>query len=105
MDKLKSIYSSAYSAVITILTVTAITVAAELSAEFKNWLAGFSGHHWVTKSYISLIVFALFFVFFFSSKKSVSDDETRKLLAVLQVFAVLGFIVVLAFYIYEFFSH
>ena len=105
MDKLKSIYASAYSAALTIITVVAITIGAELSVPFKNWLAGFTGHHWVTKSWISLLVFILFFGIFKFRKTSADESRTKRALLALQVFAVLGFIAILGFYIYEFLAH
>lgn len=104
MNKLRSIYASAYSAAITIATVTAITIGAELSVPFKNWLAAFTGHHWITKSWISVLVFALFFGIFRSAGKSANESRTRKALLVLEIFAVLGFLIILGFYVYEFFA-
>ena len=102
MDKLKSIYASAYSATITIIVVVGVTIGAELSASFKAWLTSFTGHHWITKSWISLIAFILFFVLFKISKKSVNEMQTKTALSILQIFIVLGFVVILGFYIYEF---
>ena len=103
MDKLKSIYASAYSTIITIAVVVGLTIGAELSAPFKAWLATFTGHHWVTKSWISIIAFVLFFVIFKFAKKSVNESQTRTALTVLQIFIILGFIAILGFYMYEFF--
>src|SRR3989344_3615499 len=104
MNKLKSIYSSAYSSIVTILAVAVITISAELSAPFKNWLAGFTGHHWITKSYVSLIIFVLFYIIFSATKKSPSDCETQKALFVLQIFAILCIVAIFGFYFYEFFT-
>ena len=103
MDKLKSIYASAYSTIITIAVVVGLTIGAELSGPFKTWLATFTGHHWVTKSWISIIAFVLFFVIFKFAKKSVNESQTRTALTVLQIFIILGFIAILGFYMYEFF--
>jgi len=105
MDKLKSIYASAYSAAITIAVVTAVTVGAELSAPFKAWLTGFTGHHWVTKSWLSLIVFILSYGIFRITNKSATDIETRKALFVLEITTIAGFFIILGFYVYEFFAH
>ncbi|OGF67194.1 hypothetical protein A3H04_02575 [Candidatus Giovannonibacteria bacterium RIFCSPLOWO2_12_FULL_43_11c] len=101
MEKLKSIYASAYSATLTIASVVALTIGAELSAPFKNWLAGFTGHHWVTKSWISIIIFVLFFFVFRIAGKSVNELRTKRALLVLQTISILGFIAILGFYIYE----
>ena len=103
MDKLKSIYASAYSTTITIAIVVGLTIGAELSASFKAWLATFTGHHWVTKSWISIIVFVLFFVILKFVKKSINESQIRTALAILQIFVILGFIAILGFYMYEFF--
>ncbi len=104
MDKLKPVWASAYSAVITIIVVVVMTIGAELSMPFKNWLTGFSGHHWVTKSWISILVFVLFFCVFRFTGKSVDESQTRKALVALQVVAVFGFLAILGFYVYEFFG-
>lgn len=105
MDKLKSIYASAYSSVITIVIVVGLTIGAELSAPFKTWLAGFTGHHWVTKSWISIIVFVLFFIIFKLIKRPTSESQTRIALTILQIFIFLGFAAILGFYTYEFFKN
>ena len=105
MDKLKSIYASAYSAAITIAVVTAVTVGAELSPAFKAWLTGFTGHHWVTKSWMSLIIFILSYGIFRITNKSATDIETRKALFVLETTAIAGFFIILGFYVYEFLKH
>ena len=105
MDKLKSIYASAYSATVTVAVIAAVTIGAELSADFKTWLAGFTGHHWITKSLLTLIVFGVFYGLFRLLGKSASEIRTQRALIMLQAFIILGFLVILGFYIYEFFFH
>lgn len=105
MDKLKSIYASAYSASITIVAVVMMTIGAELSVSFKNWLAQLTGHHWVTKSWASLLIFILLFLIFRFTGTSVDMRQTEKKLFMLEVVAILGFIAILGFYVYEFFIH
>lgn len=104
MDKLKSIYASAYSAAVTIVAVVAVTVGAELSMPFKNWLAGLTGHHWVTKSWLSLIVFILIYCILRAFVKSPDALQTRKALFALVLVSILGFLATVGFYIYEFFA-
>lgn len=48
------------SCMITIVVVTALTVAAEVSAPLKDWLKRLFFHHWVGKGVIALVVFLLF---------------------------------------------
>lgn len=74
-----------------------------ISAAFKTWLAGFTGHHWVTKSLLSLIIFAVFYFAFRVIRKSASEIGTRRALMLLQMAVILGFAAILGFYIYEFF--
>lgn len=105
MDKLKSIYTSACSAAVTIIVVVAMTIVAELSVPFKNWLAGFTGHHWVTKSLVSILLFVLLFGFFRFVGKPANESQTRKVLFTLQVIAIVGFLAILGFYTYEFLAH
>ena len=105
MDKLKSIYASAYSAATTIVVVVAITISAELSVPFKDWLKGFTGHHWVTKSWISILVFVLLFCIIRFTGKPVNESQTKKALVTLQIFSILGFLAIIGFYVYEFFAH
>ena len=104
MEKRKSIYAASYAAAVSITAVVAMTISAELSASFKEWLASFTGHHWITKSWASIIVFVLFLAVFRLTKKFVSERETARALFVLEVSAVLGFFAILGFYSYEFFA-
>ncbi len=102
MEKIKSIYASAYSSVITIVGVVVLTVWSELSTPFKDWLASFTGHHWLTKSWASIIVFALFFIIFRFNNVVVTPYHARKALVILEVFVVLGFVAILGFDLYVF---
>jgi hypothetical protein len=107
MDKLRSIYASAWSAAVTVVLVVALTIGAELSPAFKGWLAGFTGHHWVTKSWASILAFVLLFIIFRALGKSARDNIARvkNALLALEVIVILGFLAILVFYIYEFLAH
>ncbi len=104
MDKLRSIYASAYSASITIFAVSVITIIGDLNAQFKNWLASFTGHHWVTKSWISVILFVLLFVVIRIAAKNPNEARTKTSIVTLEIVSVLGFVALLVFYFYEFFK-
>ena len=105
MDKLKSIYASAYSAAISIIVTVIVTIGMEFSYPPKAWLASFTGHHWITKSWLSLIVFVLFFFIFWFAKKNVDAEQAKRSVSVLNLTAILGFLAILLFFIYEFFAH
>ncbi len=105
MEKLKSIYVSSWSAATTIVTVVVVTLASEFSVPFKNWLASFTGHHWVTKSWLSVIIFLVMFAVLYIGSKNVDATKTKRALMALEVTAVLGFLLILGFYTYEFFKN
>jgi amino acid transporter len=56
---MKSIKAFSISSIVSIGIVTLITFIGEFSAPFKNGLAALTGHHWVTKSIIGMIVFVI----------------------------------------------
>ena len=102
MDKLKSIYASVYAALVSIIALVAMTVGTEFSPAFKTWLAAFTGHHWESKSWASIIIFAIFFIIFRFTSHTVSPAQTKRALTTLEAFVVLGFVGLLAFFIYLF---
>lgn len=105
MNKLNSIFASASAATTSIVLVVVMTLAAELSAPFKAWLAAFTGHHWVTKSWVALIVYILVFGFLKLTAKSATESQTRQAVFRLEMATVLGFVIILGFYLYEFLKH
>lgn len=104
MDKLKSIYASAYSACITIVVVCALTISGDLNAAFKTWLASFTGHHWVTKSWVSMILFAVIFLVIRLIAKNPNEAQTKTSIVTLEIVSILGFVSLVVFYFYEFFK-
>ena len=102
MDKLKSIYASAYASCASIVVTIILTVIVEFSPVFKTWLASFTGHHWLSKSWASILIFAIFFIIFRATSGTVTPAQTKRALTTLQIFVIAGFIGLLAFFIYEF---
>jgi len=59
-----SIKSLSYGCHAVFWSVAILTVTAERSLAVKNFLAGLTGHHWISKSIIALVLFfAVSFVF------------------------------------------
>lgn len=56
---MKNTVSLARAAMIAMTSITAITVAAEYLAPFKEALGKITGHHWVTKSVLAVLIFAV----------------------------------------------
>jgi hypothetical protein len=94
--------SSARAASLSVVFAAAITVWAELAPGLKNWLKDFSGHHWLSKSILMLVVYALgFAAFYVLNKRSVYFD-LRKDLRNLVVLTVLGTAAILGFFVWHF---
>lgn len=102
MNKFKTIYASAVAAAFSIITTTAVTIGGELSLPFKNWLKSFTGHHWVTKSWLSIIVFAAVFVAVRILSKEENPARTRRAVAMLVWLAIVASFVLVGFYIFEY---
>lgn len=101
----KIILSSAISASVTIVVTTSVTIWAELTPGFKNFLAGVTGHHWVTKSLVVIILFpAILGLVYGLIRGKVTDEAIRKSLWILAGVVVLGFAAILGFYIWHYFQ-
>ena len=98
MDKIKLIISSAYASILTISFVVVVTVWAELSSPLKNWLAEFSGHHWVSKSILSFLIYAAATMILYAILRSPSDASAQRAIKSLLVFTAVGVVIVTAFY-------
>ena len=84
------------AATITVAWIAFSTIVSELSAPFKGLLTTIGGHHWIGKSVLSIVFFALFYFVF--SKVTDTEFSLKEtwwlLLAVL-----LGGLAILIFYV------
>lgn len=53
-----------WAAVVTIAWIGGATIGSELSAAFKALLSTIGGHHWIGKSVLSVVFFALSYLVF-----------------------------------------
>ena len=58
------------AAAATIWLIASMTIASELLADFKSFLASLTGHHWTAKSLIALVAFLVLYGFFGRFKES-----------------------------------
>lgn len=58
------------AAALTIALIAVATIGSELSASFKQLLTSIGGHHWIGKSVLSLVFFAVLYGVF----SKLSDD-------------------------------
>lgn len=98
INKSKLILASAYASILTIVFVVVITIWAELAAPLKDWLKNFSGHHWVSKSIFSLLVYIIFTKIFYFTLNEPSENKIRQLLIWLLITTAIGVVTLTAFY-------
>ena len=98
MNKLKLIASSAYAAIIAVIFVVVITVWAEMFTPLKDWLKIFSGHHWVSKSILSLLIYAAAAIALYFGFSQPQGGSLRRALIFLLISVALGIIVIALFY-------
>ncbi len=79
--------------------IVAITLFSELSAPFKALLTALAGHHWIGKSIVSTIAFALLYLFF--SRTDESEDVLKGAWYVAGS-AVLGGLIIFSFFLWHF---
>jgi len=102
MKTLRPIFAAAGASVVSIIVTTVVTIWAELSAPFKAFLTNYTGHHWVTKSFLSVIVFAACFTICWLAGSHVAAPRTKKALIALEIVVLVCSVVLLGFFIYEF---
>ncbi|KKU44083.1 MAG: hypothetical protein UX60_C0011G0013 [Berkelbacteria bacterium GW2011_GWA2_46_7] len=98
MNKPKLIYASALSATLTAVFVTVITIVAELNPALKDWLKNLSGHHWTSKSWLSIVFYILVLGVIYALARNVDARKVGVSLKLAIWSAVLGTIALLLFY-------
>ena len=89
------------SVVLTIILIVIMTIYAELSESFKEFLKSLTIHHWVSKGVVSFIFFiALYFIVSSSISKK---EDIKKSVELVITFTILGSLAIFGFYLYEFF--
>lgn len=82
--------------------VVVITMAAEFSPGLKNWLKSLTGHHWVSKSWLTIAVFILMFCVYYFMSGDASENKIQKRLMRLNVSIILGVLLILGFYLWHY---
>mgnify|MGYP001615390955 FL=1 len=106
MHTLRLILASARAAILTIVFIVGITLWAELSVPLKDWLKSISGHHWTSKSILSMLLFIIALLLFYGLSRQWKDDDQKlkKTLALLIATATLGVIVIALFFTAHYFK-
>ena len=98
---MKNIKAISISTCTVIVVVTFLTIISELSSPFKSFLASLTGHHWVTKSVISVV---LFFVLYFLLSKVEDNLDVLKEATIVIIVTILGSLTIFGFYVWHFFA-
>lgn len=65
--------ASIRAAALSIVLIAAVTIGSELSSALKQLLSSIGGHHWIGKSVLSLLAYAVLYLVF----ARVSEGEFR----------------------------
>lgn len=102
MNKVKLFYASSIAAVLTIVVITAVTILGELSGALKTYLAGFTGHHWLTKSLLSIVVYFAGLAVFYFLPKNTGQSAARRALMFLILIALAGSLAIFLFFVWHY---
>ncbi|KKT61648.1 MAG: hypothetical protein UW55_C0028G0002 [Candidatus Giovannonibacteria bacterium GW2011_GWA2_44_26] len=102
MKKEKLIYASAIASVLSIVFVAILTIWADLNAPLKDYLKSLSGHHWVTKSYGTILIYFGAVLLFLILPKKIGEKTLKRSLIWLFFFVFAGTLSVSGFYVLHF---
>lgn len=83
------------SATVYNIYIVILVIAGELSGAFNKFLAGLTGHHWITKSVTGLVLFILLTILF----SRMNDDDVEKGIKYTMWSVVAGFIIIFGFFL------
>ena len=83
------------SASVYVFYIAVLVIATDLSASFKNFLTGLTGHHWSAKSVTGFILFLILTAIL----SRMGDDNVEKGIKTLILSTICGFAIILGFYI------
>lgn len=98
MDKPRLIISSAYAAILTIIFVAVITIWAELAVPLKDWLKVLSGHHWTSKSILSVLFYSTVTIVLYLVLEKPKGKSIQRAIYLLLISIALGVVALTAFY-------
>lgn len=98
MNKPRLIIASSLSATLTVIFVTIITIVAELTPSFKEFLKNLSGHHWTSKSILSLVFYIAAMILLYFVFRNIDARKVSTHIALATWTTVLGILALLLFY-------
>ena len=76
-----------------------MTIFSELSPSFKDLLKSITGHHWLTKSVVSIVFFFLIYLSFSKTKTKLKTEDIRNTI----ITTLVGFLAITLFYVWHYF--
>lgn len=101
MNKFRLIHASAYAAIVSIWFSVVITIWGDMHAPLKASLASMTGHHWVTKGWLSLGLYALVFALVYSVSRE-ADRKASKALWMLVTNSILATVAMFGFFVWHY---
>lgn len=101
---IKIIYSSLIASILAIIFATVVTIWGELSPDLKGFLKNFSGHHWVSKSILVMLIYFMGLAVFYFLPKNMGSEIIRKGLIVLIITTIVGTLAIFLFFISHYFG-
>ena len=102
MNKTKLAFSSSIAASLTVIVITVVTIWGELSPVFKDFLKSFTGHHWLTKSVLTLLIYFVGLAVFYLLPKNIGPKTVSRGLIFLIVTALSGSLAVFLFFVWHY---
>ncbi len=99
---MKNFKAAAISTIITEVFVVFLTLYSEMSEGFKKILTIMTGHHWASKSLLSVIMF--FLLYFVFSKVKSNEKDVWKYTKWVFLVTIICMLIILGFFIFEFFE-
>lgn len=99
MNTSRLIFASAVAAAVAIVFSVLLTIWGELAAPLKDWLKTLTGHHWTSKSVLSVLLYAAATAVLYAAVPyRPGEGRTGKALTFLVWCTVLGTVALAAFF-------
>lgn len=106
MRNIKLLFASSMASVLVVVFVAAITILAELFPPLKTVLKNFSGHHWVSKSILVVLIYSVALAIFYLAPGNISHQTVRRSLVFLIIMSIASAVAIFIFFtIYYFITH
>jgi hypothetical protein len=98
----KEIHATAKASIAAFIFIAVSTILSEISADFKSLLVRFFTHHWIAKSVLSVVVFALVY-YYYSTRKGNPNQHVDAMAMAKQVAiaAILAGLVIFGFFLWD----